>query len=123
MAEAKKVETTSAETPTGKTNGMAVTALVLGIISLITFWAIWVSIITGILAIIFGAVGVNLAKTIGAGKGMAMAGLVMGIIGVILAILWVLVITAWLAAIFGGAGWGIQKMLETFSQYTPASSY
>jgi hypothetical protein len=75
-------------TPAKRTSGLAVAALVLGIAS---FPLYFLAIITGPLAIIFGAISigqVNREPELG-GKGMAMAGLVMGIIAVAL---WLLVI-------------------------------
>jgi hypothetical protein len=118
----------AAPAPTGKSNGMAVTGLVLGIIAVLLMWSIWPPIIVGVLAIIFGAVGLNAAKTTGVGHGMAMAGLILGIIAVALALLWFFVIAAWMAAIFGGliGGTGlegIQNTVETLSQWTPGGSY
>ncbi len=63
-------------------SGMAVASLVLGIVSLVLCWIWVVGIPVGILAIVFGV----LSKKQPANKGMAMAGLVTGIIGVVLAI-------------------------------------
>ena len=44
---------------TEKKNGMALAAMVLGIISLALFWTGWLGLICGILAIIFGIVAKN----------------------------------------------------------------
>ena len=71
-----------------RTSGMAVASLVLGIAS---FPLYFLAIITGPLAIIFGAVSIgqiNREPELG-GKGMAMAGLVLGIVTIVL---WILVI-------------------------------
>ena len=68
-------------------SGMAVAALVLGIISLVLCWIWFIGIPIGILAIVFGV----LSKKQPANKGMAMAGLVTGIIGVVLAIVIVVI--------------------------------
>jgi hypothetical protein len=65
-----------------KTSGMAVTGLVMGILSLFCCGPLF-----GLLGIIFSAIGisqVNKNPTQFTGKGMAVAGLVMSIIGVIL---------------------------------------
>ena len=74
-------------------NGMAVAALVLGILSLILSWLLVVDFILAVLAIIFGAVGLSTAnKRNGAGKGMAIAGLVLGLITIALGIIfWVVI--------------------------------
>ena len=70
--------------------GMSVASLVLGIVSL--FCA---GIVTGILAIVFGAKARGLCNQGRyGGKGMATAGLVMGIIGTVLtSIIWILYFT------------------------------
>lgn len=58
--------------------GLAITSMVLGIISIVPGWCIpYLPLILGLLAVIFG--GVSIAKKQG-GKGMAVAGLVTGII-------------------------------------------
>jgi uncharacterized protein DUF4190 len=55
---------------------MAVAALVLGIIGFL------IPILCSILAIVFGGIGISNANTKGSpGKGMAIAGLVLGIVG------------------------------------------
>ncbi len=59
-------------------SGMAVAALVLGIISFL------IPIICGVLAVIFGAIGIGNSNNRGApGKGMAIAGFVLGIVTVV----------------------------------------
>ena len=56
------------------TNGLAVAALVLGIV-----WAFWIG---SALAIVFGHVALGQIKTKGqSGKGLAIAGLVLGYVG------------------------------------------
>jgi hypothetical protein len=67
--------------PTRKTNGMAITALVLGIASFVVG-------ITSIPAIIFGAVALNQIKKDPSqeGKGMAIAGIICGSVVTFLAI-------------------------------------
>lgn len=59
-------------------NGLAVTALVLGCCSIV-FW--WLYAIVPVLAIIFGGVSMNQSKKAGfKPNGMAIAGLVLGIV-------------------------------------------
>ncbi len=62
---------------------MGVTSMVLGILTLALFWWAFfpLGIITGILAVIFGGVGMK------SKKGMSIAGLVTGGIGLLLSIL------------------------------------
>jgi hypothetical protein len=59
-------------------NGMAVTSLVLGILSLFCFA------LTGLPAIVFGFLGLSKASRVGTGKGMAVAGLLLGLLGTVL---------------------------------------
>ena len=66
---------------------MAVAGLVLGILALVFCWIPFLNWILAILAVIFGAVGTSKANKIGGkGKGMAIAGLAMGIVGALLGI-------------------------------------
>ena len=67
--------------------GFAITSMILGILALISCYC---GPIFGIAAIIFAVVANNGMKTSGNlnGKGMATAGLVMGIIGTVLGIIW-----------------------------------
>ncbi|MDQ2802107.1 MAG: DUF4190 domain-containing protein [Pseudomonadota bacterium] len=59
-------------------NGLAIAALVCGIIGLLFLWFI-----LSPLAIIFGAIGLNRANKGASGKGMAVAGIVLGVIALI----------------------------------------
>lgn len=83
----------STETTTER-KGFNITALILGIISLVSFCAWYISLPTGIIAIIFSIAGRK-----DAGRGMGVAGMVMGIIGVILTILWVVVLAGLILAL------------------------
>ena len=76
-------------TATGeRTSGMAVAALVMGIVGLVFFGPV------AILAIIFGAIGMGQTNKDPnlKGKGMAVAGLVMGIIAIAI---WVIALSFW----------------------------
>ena len=74
------------------TNGMAVAALITGIIGVVLFWTFWVPIILGILAIVFGAVAKGRANQ-GAPNGtMAVVGLVLGIVAILGAIAMILLV-------------------------------
>ncbi|MGA3183692.1 MAG: DUF4190 domain-containing protein [Candidatus Dormibacteria bacterium] len=76
-------------------NGYAITALVLGLVSLILSWFPGVDWVLAAVAIIFGAVGISTAsRRGGAGRGMAIAGLVLGVITVVLGIIFWAVIYA-----------------------------
>ena len=66
---------------------MAVASLVLGIVSLVFFWSPLLAIIPGIVGIVLGALA---KKNPSANQGMATAGLVMSVIGVILGfVIWI----------------------------------
>jgi hypothetical protein len=68
-----------------RTSGMAIAALVLGILGI------------SILAIIFGAIGINQTGKDPSlkGKGMAVAGLVLGILGMIGVFIWIIAVIFW----------------------------
>jgi uncharacterized membrane protein len=62
-------------------SGLCVAALVIGIVAAVFFWAPFVGIVLGVLATVFGAIGIpSAAKSGKAGRGMGIAGLVLGII-------------------------------------------
>lgn len=67
-----------------KSNGYAIASLVLGIISVVCCCTVYLSIILGILAIVFFAIDKN---TNGRSNGMAVAGLVLGIFGVLFGVI------------------------------------
>jgi len=73
-------------------NALATTALILGIVGVVLFWTFWFGIILGVLAIIFGAIGLSRAKSGAPNKGMAIAGLVLGIVSVVLGALFIVLI-------------------------------
>jgi uncharacterized protein DUF4190 len=76
--------THSAPVPQQRSSGKAITALVLGIIGLFGIFVL------SVLAIIFGALGrgdTDRDPTLG-GRGMATAGLVLGMVGLVLTPLW-----------------------------------
>ena len=76
-----------------RTNGMSIAALILGILGIISFWPL------SILAIIFGAIGISQINKDPSlkGKGMAVAGLVMGIAAIAI---WILVAVVWWGTLF-----------------------
>lgn len=88
-------------------NGLGTAALVLGIVGAVLFFTIWPPVILGILAIVFGAVGLGRVKRgTATNRGVATTGLVLGIV----AVLAPLVIVLFALAVFAGATvplWGI----------------
>lgn len=72
---------------TQRGKGMAVTALVLGILSIVLFFLPPLTIVLGIIAIVLAILAMRKARTgAAAGAGLAKAGLILGIIGVIVAL-------------------------------------
>jgi hypothetical protein len=66
---------------------MAVASLVLGILGAVFFWVVWPGVILGILAVVFGAIGRSKAAAGAPYKGVATAGLILGIAAIGLALL------------------------------------
>ncbi len=67
-----------------QTNGLAVGALVCGILSVLLFWACFVGMVFGIVAVVLGFIGRNKANEMaGNGAGMALAGIITGALGVL----------------------------------------
>ena len=85
VIEVKKVENTEnvkTEEPKQEKKGFCIESLVLGIITLIFFCLWYISIPCGILAIIFGIIGLKSTS-----RGMAIAGLITGSIGLVISAL------------------------------------
>ena len=82
-----------------ESQGMAIASLVLGICSLVMFWCVFLGAPLAILAIVFGARGMN-TRT---GHGMAVAGLVMGAIELGLTAL--MMILGSMSMTWGPRGW------------------
>ena len=78
-------------------NGLAVGGLVVGILSLVFFEVPVLGIILGIVAVIISYLALQRANQGSAGKGMAMAGLICGGVGVVVGLIW----TIWIFAIAG----------------------
>ncbi|MDQ1683831.1 MAG: hypothetical protein QOC82_568 [Frankiaceae bacterium] len=80
--------------PTPQQNGLGTAAMVLGIIGLVLFFTVFIGIVCGVLAIIFGIIGRNRARLGQASNhGQATAGLVTGIIAVVFSIGLILLVT------------------------------
>ncbi|MGW0183203.1 DUF4190 domain-containing protein [Nocardia sp. NPDC003345] len=67
-----------------KRKGMAIAALVLGILAVLTFWTIVGGILFGLIAVILGVIAmVKSSRGTGGGGVMAVIGLILGILGII----------------------------------------
>lgn len=86
-----------------QTNGIGIAAGVCGIIAVALCWIPfidYISIVLGALAIIFGAIGIRTAnRSGGAGKGMAVTGIVCGIVGLAIALIFLILIYALVASV------------------------
>jgi hypothetical protein len=82
--------------PPAKTNGLAIAAVVMGISGVLSAWAL----LPSILALVFGLVSHSQIKRSAGlqdGRGLAIAGLVLGADGVVVGLIWLLVFIS-----FGG---------------------
>lgn len=81
------------------TNGMAIAALVCGVLSLIIVWFLgWLGIILAICSIVFAGLGMKKAKLTGSGNGLAVGGLVCGIISLVVCIIAVIIVACFVSA-------------------------
>lgn len=72
----------------GSSKGISIAALVCGIVGVAGGWILsWGGIVVSIVAIILGAIGMKKAKENNEPKGLATAGLVLGIIGTVITVL------------------------------------
>ncbi len=112
-ANTEKVEVPVVETkvvkedPKKDKKGFCIASLVLGIIALVFFCVWYVSIPCAILAIIFGILGIK-----STGKGMAIAGLITGSIGLVVSILMIVFI------IIFGVAIGLSESLDLDDDYS-----
>ena len=74
--------------PPSGSNGLAIAALITGILALVTFWLCGLGILFGIAALVTGILGIKRANQLPGQpqKGLAIAGLVTGILGIVLGI-------------------------------------
>jgi hypothetical protein len=89
------------------TNGAGVTGGVLGIIAVVLSFVPFIdfiAVVLGVLAIIFGAVGVGRANRMGGiGKGMAITGVVCGIVALVISLLFLIAVYGTLIGIHNAA--------------------
>jgi hypothetical protein len=93
-------------------NGLATAALVCGIVGLVLFWTVWIGLILGILAIVFGAVGRSRAAQGAPNKSQATAGLWLGIAAVVVSILFIGLIASWVTVNEGRVVPQIERCME-----------
>lgn len=64
-------------------NGLGTAGFVLGLLGLVFFWFPFLGIFLAILGVILSGVGISSGKKTGAGTGLAIAGLVLGLVALI----------------------------------------
>jgi hypothetical protein len=69
-------------TPPSQRTGLGIASLVLGILSLCSSWVFICGGIFGVVAVVLGALGLNTK-----GRGMAIAGIIMGVVALLLTLL------------------------------------
>ncbi|MGO8687118.1 MAG: DUF4190 domain-containing protein [Candidatus Dormibacteria bacterium] len=74
-------------------NGVALTSMVLGLVGVVLSWLPIFDFVFAVLAIVFGTLGISSAdRRGGAGKGMAVAGVVLGVVTLAISIaMWVFI--------------------------------
>lgn len=111
--EAPVVETkVVVEEPKKDRKGFCIASMVLGIIALVLFCVWYLSIPCAILAIIFGVLGIK-----SKGKGMAIAGLVTGSIGLVVSVLIIVFL------VIVGVAMGISDSLDWDDTYNNSRHY
>ena len=73
-------------------NGMGITGFVTGLLGLLFFWVPFFGLILGILGVVFGGVGFQASRKRGRSNGMAIAGLVLGTITIVIAIIFLIAV-------------------------------
>ena len=94
--------------------GMGIAAMVLGIISLVFFCAVWLSVPCAIVGLILGVVAMNKAKVQGLKNSMAVAGLVCSCISLAVLVVWIIWVGIVMSAAGGMAGGAMGEALEDF---------
>jgi hypothetical protein len=72
--------------------GMGIAGFVTGLVGVLLCWIPGLGVICSLLGVIFGAIGLNQLKRVGGNPGLAIAGLVLGVLGVVL---FVVFLIAW----------------------------
>ena len=74
--------------PAPESNGMAIAAMVVGILSLVTFWLCGLGAVLGLVAVVLGAVALSKANKTPArtGRGQAIAGIATGAVALVISL-------------------------------------
>ena len=80
-------------------SGLAIASLVLGILAVVTFWTYVGGILLGLIAIVLGVIALGRVRR---GRGMAIAGVVLGTLGLLFSAV-LIGLTAWVFNSSGGS--------------------
>jgi predicted PurR-regulated permease PerM len=84
-------------------SGMAIAALVVGVLALVTFWTFVGGIVLGLVAIVLGVLALRRVRQgRAAGRGMAITGVVLGTLGLLLSLAFI-ALTVWVFNSSGGS--------------------
>lgn len=72
--------------PAPRSNGIAIAALVVGILAVLAIITIIGGVVLGLVAIVLGAIGLAKAGRLRSGRGLAIAGIVLGALAVIISV-------------------------------------
>ena len=92
--------------------GLGIASMVLGIIALILFWYMYISIPAAIVGLVLGIINKRNLSEAGVSAGMATAGIVLSIITIALSILFIIACGALLAALGSAIGSMSSEFLE-----------
>ena len=92
--------------PTRK-NALAIAGMIVGIVSI--FWNFYC--ITGVVGLILSIIGLKKVKTVGSGKGFAIAGIICSAIGIIIGIIAIIAVVALVGAVNDSAN----EILNSFN--------
>ena len=102
--------------PVDKPSGLAITALVLGIVGVVCSWVIVLNFALGIAALIIGIIEfkkISAGTSSPKGRGMALAGIILGSVAIFAAIIYVIVISVTAASFFSWLPW--MQMMQNSS--------
>lgn len=116
VEEVKKEEPkTEAKQPEKDRKGLAIAAMVLGIVSLVLFCVWYISVPCAILAVVFGILSLKSSK-----KGMAIAGISTGAVGFVL----MLILYVFIFFVIGvGTYSGLQNLIEDYEDHNYNYNY
>jgi len=83
--------------PPPANNGWAIGAFIVAILGLLASWVPYVGVPAPIVAVILGIVGLRKAKVLNTGRGMAVAGVIIGAVALLIALVVTVVVTVYVS--------------------------